>query len=343
VLAFVPPAGAEAVRAWQARRLRPLVWTALAAAAVPLAFCLPLIRAARTYADHFWARPGAASLAEFAAFLFGAALIPLGVLLAAAGVSHLLRDPEKAVPARAEAPRFRPPADELAAVLLFLATPVLALLLAATVTGAFAPRYAISAAIGAGVLPAWLLAAAFRSRARPAVMAVCLLSGFFVLRAAHELRQAARKDAVRAGTIAFLSARTHPELPVLIADPHLFFELSHEAPATLRRRLFYFAEPELALARLGTATMDRCLTELSRWAPLRLESFREFLSSGRTVLVYGYPAYGEWVVGELLARRANLSILGAHEGRLLLAATAAPAGVPVSSSLSAYPGTRARR
>jgi hypothetical protein len=336
VLLFVPLAGAEALRSWTGGRFRPYVWVALATGAVPLVFWLPLIRAARTFSGSFWAKPTATSVAEFALFLFGGALLPFGALIVAGLVLHFSKRAAGAAGIRSRVQRITLPPGEIAAMILFLSIPISAFILAVALTGAFTSRYSLAAVIGAGLLGAWLMASAFGAHLRPAILAVFLLSSFFGARVIYEFRHAVGKDAEHAGMLHFLKAAT-PESLVLIPDPHLFFELSHEAPRSLQRRLVYFAEPRLALQYVGTDTMDRCLELMSRVAPLRLIKLSEFLRSGSDILVYGYPAvYGEWAVQEMVARHLRISVVGAYDGRLLLHAASG-----LGSSAPSVPGNSA--
>lgn len=338
VFLFLPLAGAEAVRFWTRHRWRWHVWGALVVGAAPLLVYLPLIRAARTYSGTFWAKPGITSIVTYAQFLIGPGLLAFCLLLLAAGLWHLWSGPRGR-----RKPEARP-TDEIAAIVLFLSIPVFALAVALTVTGAFTPRYALSAAIGAGVFAAWLMAAAFDTGTRPAILAACLLSLFILARDVHDFRRTVQVAASHASIIRYLSGPATSGMPVTIADPQLFFELSHEAPPQLQSRLRYFAEPLLALQYLGTDTVDRCLVTMSRWAPLRLESFQKFLGSGESILIYGYPAVWEWAVQDLVSRKVPVSAIGAYENRLLLAAGPVTAERHSGDSASApRSGATARR
>lgn len=313
VLLFAPLAAAEAVYTWRARRIRRSVWLALALGAAPLLIYLPLIRGARTYSGTFWARPGFGTLGEFLPFLFDFLALPLAAVLIWAGASLLAR-PKSVAPPKAV------PLEEIAAALGYIALPVIAVALGKAVTGAYTHRYALAAVIGFCVFAAWTLAAVFGGRARPALAIAALLSVLFFARAAWEYREVSRAAARQAHMIDFLENRTDPALPIAIADPHVFFEISHYAPPSLAPRLRYYADPKLARQYVATDTVDRGLLAMRHWAPLRVEPFppRE-----PEFLIYGHPSVYAWLVPELAARRFPLAITASIEERLL-----ARAGTP---------------
>ncbi|MGE5646103.1 MAG: hypothetical protein ACM336_09960 [Acidobacteriota bacterium] len=312
VLLFAPLAAGEAVRTWRAGRLQWRVWAALAAGAAPLVAWLPLIRGARSYSGTFWARPGYGSLAEFLPFLFDFRALPLAVVLIAAG-AWLLARPKSVAPGEAT------PLEETAAAVGFMALPVLAVAIGKAATGAYAHRYALAAAAGFCVFAAWALAAIFGGRTRPALAIAAPLSVLFFARAAWDYREASRQAARHAHMIEYLESRAEAALPIVIADPHVFFELSHYAPRPLARRLRYYADAKLARRYVGTDTVDRGLLAMRQWAPLDVEPFppRE-----REFLIYGHPSVYAWLVPELARRGFPMEITGSIEERLLVRAGA---------------------
>ena len=122
-------------------------------------------------------------------------------------------------------------------------------------------------------------------------------------------------------TIRFLEQPDGRGSDIAVADPHLFFELSHQAP-DLRDRIFYIAEPGIALRQVGTDAVDRGVMDMSRWAPLRVRTLADVMQSGRPFLIYGHPAPNgwAWLVQELVARRVPMSVAGYFDSRFLLTA-----------------------
>jgi hypothetical protein len=196
----------------------------------------------------------------------------------------------------------------MAAAVTFPALPLLAALTAALATGAYTPRYALAGATGIFLLGAWSLAWAFRDRPRSAILAAIFLSCYFV--ASSVFSFASITDAAnRQPVIWLLEHYASDRLPVAIANPHMFFELSHQAPPALRTRFFYIAAPEVAAAFLKAGSVDRGILGMQPWADLRVKRLEDVLSSGSPFLVFGYPGPWAWLVPELASRKIPMSVV----------------------------------
>lgn len=323
VLLFVPLATAELVRWLVTRRHQWHRWVAIGIGGLPLIVYLPLIRSATSYSQTFWAKVEFGSINDYIAFVLTPALLPLAGLVLWAGAQSLLR--LRSTDHAGAAQAIRPPLVDVVAVFGFLALPVLAIILALTVTGAYTHRYALSAVIGMSVLGAWMLAAGFGGLSRTALTAAAVLSLFFVGKQARAARSISGASSYRHAIVEFLQAQQTSNYPIAIVDPHLFFELSHDAPA-FRHRLFYVAEPRLALRHVGTDAVDRGVIGMSQWAPLQVRKLTEVTGSRQPFLIYGYPAPAgwDWLVQELSSLRIPMSSMGSFQGRLLLLAQPAP-------------------
>ena len=323
VLLFVPLAAAEVVRWLVIRRHRWLVWVALGMGGMPLVVYLPLIRSATSYSQTFWAKVDFGSLNDYFAFVLVPALLPLAALALWASAQYLLRF--RSVEHSVTMPAVRPPLIDAVAVFGFVALPLLAVVIALGVTGAYTHRYALSAVVGMSVLGAWMLSAGFGGLSRAALTAAAVLSLFFVGKQVRTVRSLSGGGSHHQAIVDFLERRQTGNYPIAIVDPHLFFELSHEAPA-LRRRIFYVAEPRLALQHVGTDAVDRGVIGMSRWAPLQVRKLAEVTGSSQPFLVYGYPGQApwDWLVQELSSLRVPMSLIGSFHGRLLFLAQPAP-------------------
>lgn len=313
VLLFPPIAIAELAVAWTERRIRWTVWLGLLVAMLPLVLWLPLIQAARSYSGTFWAQAGPSSIADFYAFVLFPALLPLLGFIAAIWLRYILR------PATARLTVF-PTLPESVCILSLSATPVLAIVLGRFVTGAYTHRYAVFAITGIAIAVAWLLMLLLGSRTRPALMAAVILTIFFFAREVRRLSSMA-DDYDHAADAEFLTEHV-PTGEIAIADPHLFFELSHQAPPSLRTRLFYIADRPAALRHLDTDAVDRSVMDIKSLAGLRVRGLPEVLASGEPFGVYGYPGNWVWLVEELADRRIPISITSSYGKRLLLVAGA---------------------
>jgi hypothetical protein len=331
VLIFVPLAVAETVRWYVDRKPRWPVLVAFIAGGLPLLAYLPLIRSASAYSGTFWAKVGAGSLNDFLSFVLVPALLPLAALGLWASTESLFGSQQgdsSGVPRAIRHSR-----AEFAAVLGFSLLPVITIVIALAVTGAYTHRYALCAVTGISVLGAWMMSQVFRARSGPALIAVTVLSLFFIgkqARTASWIATVANHQAI----IHFLETNVSGDSAVGIADPHLFFEISHQAPG-LRGHIFYVAQPDLALRHVGTDAVDRGVMDMSRWAPLRLRKLADILASSQPFMIFGYPAPAPWawIVQELASLHVPMSVRASVNGRLLLVVNPkSPAAPSVSNS-----------
>jgi hypothetical protein len=309
VLLFPPFFLAECAFVWQNRKVRWPVLAALTAGALPLLFWLPYIQAARTYSSTFWAKASASSVPEYYGFILIPALVPLMAFVVVAGVRHLRRQADTFE-------TFVPSLPEMVCVLSLSAMPVIAVALGRFITGAYTHRYVIFAAIGIVIFLMWLLVRAFGARTMPALLSAGLLTMFILAREGRSMRSAGQPFN-RSADIRFLTEKV-PAGEIAIADPHLFFELNHQAPPALRSRIYYIADRAAAFRNVGTDAVDRGVLDMKNFAGLRVRGLNEILDSKQEVPVYGYPAYWVWLVAELQRRGIPMTITAASDTRLLL-------------------------
>ncbi len=311
VLLFVPLATAEACRSWVKKRLNWSVWLAFAAAAACLLLYLPLIHSARSYSATFWSKPRLDSLIGFVMFFVSPALL---ALLGAALLWVVFANKKTGRPS-ADFPTF-----ELVAVLgMFLIVP-LAIAIGKLVTGAYAHRYAVSGVLGLSFLLVWMLASAFEARSGPANVLAVLFSCAFLIRMVPGVgvtNGIAGYD--HSGVIRVLEHDVPKDLPIAVADPLLFFELFHQSPPEIRSRLFYVAEPKIAVRRVGTDTIERSFIDVQTIASLPVKTLASVLNSGETFLIIGYPAVSfAWLVEELTSLHVPMSVAGSLGQGLIL-------------------------
>jgi len=319
VLLFVPLVIAEAFRSWVNKRLNWPVWLAFAAAASCLLLYLPLIRSARSYSGTFWSKPRWDSLIGFLMTFASPAIPPLlgGALLWAVFAN------KKTARTSADAPgRWSFPSFELVAVLGLSGIVPLAILIGKFVTGAFVLRYALAGVLGVTFLLVWMLAWAFDKRSTPATVLALLFSCAFLIRMVPGVGATNGISGYNhSGVIQVLEHGVPNDLPIAVADPMLFFELFHQSPAELRSRLFYAADPKIAIRRVGTDTMERALTDVRTIASLPVKPFASVVNSSQKFLIIGYPAVSfGWLVEELTALHVPMSVVGSlGQGLILLA------------------------
>jgi hypothetical protein len=315
-------AAGEVVRSLERRRLDVPVWLALGLPALVLIPHLPLIRAAAAYSGAFWAPPQWVNVPDYYLNLLSPAVVPASVLaLYAVSAASLPGRPRPFVVAA------RPPRHELAAVLAFVSIPVVCVVLAKTMTGAFVDRYAIAGVIGCAALVGLGtgMAAAHRP-SLPLVAVVCLLSWFVLSSAREYIQPTGFSQPIRQGTVdrpdQWTAAWRGSGLPVVIADPHTFVVLSRYSRPDFRSRIVYLADPDRALKSLGHNSVERGMLDLiGPWFGMRVERYERFLNDHDAFLVYGdFVRLGflSWILPDLQGRGMRTELLNRAGDNMLL-------------------------
>lgn len=327
VFVLMPLALGEAVRTVTRRRLDITVWAALAIAVLPLAWHLPLIKAASAYSGAFWSAPQWVNLPDFYQDLLTPALVPITAILILAVIHHAAAG-HGASPEDDEARRMLP-LHELAVIAGFVLIPLVSVVVAKLVTGAFVNRYAVAAVIGLSVLAGQATELAFRRRPAVRVLVAACLAGWFVLSQARELLTPTGVSmpfgAVSVARPAeWVAAQPERDLPLVVADPHTFTVLSHYGTPSIKSRIVYLADPERALKILGQNSVERGMLDLVQpWFHLNVVRFEPFVTEHSRFLVYGdfvRLTFLNWIVVELRARGWHTELLNrAGDNMLLLA------------------------
>ena len=312
-LVLAPIVAGECVRIARERQIDRGVVIALMSgilAAVPL---YPLVAASASQRSTFWARGSWNQLPETYVFVLNAlwsvpaALIgaAIAALLAIAWLRRVDRDP---------APRTIRP-HEAIAIATAVGIPVLGVLLGRLVTGVFIPRYALAAVPGVCIaipLTIWRL----DSRRSRADVLLCAVLAWVVL---TETRTAL----VRAGggvidplaDRAVLIAALHDPAPTVLSSSLQYVQFWYYLPPQLKPRLHYLADPDRALNRTGSDTIDRGYLALGRWTALPVEPFDTYVRRQPSFRVY--HAGSGWLLDELVESGASVVEI-AHDpaGRL---------------------------
>jgi hypothetical protein len=181
-------------------------------------------------------------------------------------------------------------------------------ILGKTITGAYTDRYAIPGVIGVSILLAWSLSSRVGCCPGLGLAITAVIFAMFVESAVRSQQNFARSVQEEAATYRFLESQSAGKLPVVIAAPHLFFELSHDTAGRRPTELTYLADVPLALEYTGTDTVERGLLELKRLAPLDVEDFHRFCASHSEFLIYGYPDVWDWLSQELIYQGRRLVV-----------------------------------
>ena len=319
ILVIFPLALGEMVRTLARRRVDAPLWAAFGLAVTPLLLHLPLIKQARLYSGTFWAPPLWLGIPDFYYNMLASAVLPLAAMLFLAGIYPAIFPsitPTQNQAAQSQATSFAPPIHEVMAAFGFVLIPVICVVLAKLVTGAFTDRYAIPAIIGFSILVAFIAAKLFDNTAlTAAALVICIVGWFGVL----ELRavQAVSGNSLNA-TIELLQSEGESSLPIVASDPHTFIELAHYAPPEIASRLVYLADPPTALRRLGYDSVERGMIDLLKpWFGLNVTDYKSYTASHPRFLTYGSFGFLNWITPQLEEDGMRIEMRGRNGGKFL--------------------------
>jgi hypothetical protein len=197
--------------------------------------------------------------------------------------------------------------QELALALGFALIPLVAIVCAKFVTGAFTARYAACSVLGLSILLAWSLARIEQGSELLGPAALAVVLGCWLITCARQYRQFQGDVEGQTQTFEFLVSN-NSGIPIVIASPHLFFVMSHRAAMEGRKPFVYLADVPLAVKYTDTDDVERGLLALRAMAPLDVEDFGHFMASGRSFLLYGFPDPFGWVLPEAIRMGRSISV-----------------------------------
>lgn len=310
VLLLVPIGVGEAARALVRRRLDWPVAAALLAAAPALALYLPLTGyAGQVVFGGPLFEPTLASIGTSYDVTLGPLFWPV-VCAAAIGswsfVTH-----------RRDGSSGGMPVYELAAAMVLLAAPMLAVLQAEGLGSAFMPRYGLIGVLGAAVV----VAAAVASAARTELAGIAIAATLIAMPAAetagriYHAWSGVADPSARGRSAGFVTAR--PDLPFVSSSALQFVELERYGDVSLRDRLYYLHDLDAALRFTGSNVFELALPAHAKWLALRgrQATYREFVELHRQFIVYGPAAHPlDWLIPTLRADGALIRWLGSYPG-----------------------------
>jgi hypothetical protein len=318
VLVFFPLLLGETIRFFERKRVDLPVLAAIAMGSIPLGLFMSLILAARRYSGTFWAKPHWMDMLGFYYYLLSPSVILLACVPMLLAADSVFESNQEAVGS------FRIPKYEIAAALGFALIPSISVFLAKTVTGAFTNRYALPAVIGVSILLAWSLFVLARNKAGPGLLVAFLGLCVFLVSGTKTYRGLTGWAISAEQQLQFLSDQRADGLPIVVADPHFFFELSYLAAGKGPPWLVYLADRELALKYTGTDDVELGLVNFKKWAPIDVEDFHQFTAAKKEFLIYG-PGHGpgavySWIIPELAKEEWKFAVKGSKAGQMLLLA-----------------------
>jgi len=230
----------------------------------------------------------------------------VGLLVAAAGIVGLVRRRGTGIDA--------PPAYEVVAAGAFALLPLVCVVVAGAITGAYVHRYALPAVIA----PAVLLPLAVHRLDPPRVVAptlVVLTAAFFgaVFLDDYDTITIDRRDERVLATLVSRAADEF-ELPVAISHPHAALELSRYGPRAVTTRMLNLAGPAEARRFVDSDSTELALLELDPLAPLDVEPFETYIRSNRAFVLLWKPYFRDWLRPALEAEGRSLRPIRVEHG-----------------------------
>jgi hypothetical protein len=309
VLLYLPLAGGEAVRLYHSRKIDWGVWAAFAAGGAPIVWRLSTVIGVVKGFAHPWAAPYPEQAIEFWDNSLQHAASFLTLLLALLALSIILsrKKPDTAgsvIPPLAD--------HELAAGVLFLAIPLVAVAGALVVTHMFTPRYAVIALAGFSFLAPMVAAHVCGGRALPGFLLVAALTVGFGL---SSLAVPPSRNPFEAEPVLREALQ---QGPVAISDGQLFLRMWHYAPEPLKSRLLFLADNDAALKYMGFDTIDGGIRVLQSWSSIRVIEYQSFARPGREFLVYQNTLRPGWLISKVVDDGATVEIRKYQGSRALI-------------------------
>ncbi len=317
VLLLFPLMLAEIVRTLSRRKTDLCVWAMMLLGLVPLLCVIPLIKQAATYSSGFWTEFGWNSIQTFYFYQFAPAILPILALLILTAMDAWIRPNWRANSEKRIAGRF--PLHELIALLGLILTPVVALIAAFLVTGAFTDRYVLQASIGMSALIAVGMAGLFNNRAHLAVVFIFLIGIGFLARGVNIANLVKNDVKDLEATVSLMQSECREDLPIVLSDSHIFTKLSYYGPPEVATRLLYLADPDASLRYLGHNSVEKGMLDLLKpWFNLNVQEYDAYRNAHHRFYLYGDPEHFlNWVMRDLQVSGQDLQLKGQNQEMLL--------------------------
>ena len=289
VFALLPFFLAEAVQFGMTRQMRLGVWIALLSGFVPLAYSIPILNTLnRNFAAHIWSRPTLEIAMNSYSWYFlkpeswpGLYLAAIACVAALFTILMTLRKPSRVAPSAGA------PIPELILVLGLLSLPLVGFTVAALTHSGMIAKYMVPSLLGFPLalgfalprLPQWGLLL-------PAVAACLLLSVLVPQERQYWSRYTGEFVSPAVFVENFVTAGGHPDLPVLVSDPHDFMVLQHYCDRSWQKRFVSVIDAEQAVVYTGNDSADKQLEVLRQYTSLPIYDFKPFLAEHSQFLVY---------------------------------------------------------
>ncbi len=169
--------------------------------------------------------------------------------------------------------------------------PLCVLMLSLHTTHVFQSRYVLWAVLGFAILLAALLCRAARGSAAVGVILLGLLVALAASGELSYLRQVKARPALIEAEIVRRALASLPDSAehIVVADPHVFMELSYYADTRVRKRLIYPLSRDLELRDSGRDTASLMLAGLSRHTELPILPYDEVFAANPRFFLAAMP------------------------------------------------------
>lgn len=293
LLLYIPLAGAELFRTTRSRRINWPVWLAFAAGGAPVVWRLARISNTVRSISHgaaSWSPAYPEQVVEFweTTLQHSLSFVVLGLAFMAIWmIGRRSRGNSELAPTLAP--------HELAAGVLFLAIPVVAVGGGLLVTHMFTERYAFIAITGPVILAVAMAARLSGGRSLAGFLLLCLAvlpMGFVLLEVPPHVNPFTQEpllaDALQKG-------------PVVIPDGQMFLQMWQYAPAALRPEILFLADEASATKYMGFDSIDGGLRLLRPWSSIQVLDYGEFATTGKEFTVYQNSLKPGWVLSRVIA------------------------------------------
>lgn len=288
-LAFFPIAAGELVRSIERRRIDLRIWVALAIASLPILAYMPLINhAIKTFGPHAWNKPTPDFLFDSYDEMIEVILYPTLAIFVAGAATWAYRRKARGYSRPGILPR-----HELAAVVVNMAYPFLAYVIAVARAGMISPRFVIPMSYGFAIAAVitW-----YRMFSRQALAAVFLLALCF--------SWAVTRDGVCAYD--YLSQRSafnhvRDSLPVsdtiAVSDSLLVLPLHHYSSPQVASRIVFPLDFKAIHKYKGEDSLEQNLWNGRQLFPVPLVSLQQLENDMKNYLIV--TTQGNWLLQQL--------------------------------------------
>ena len=321
-LLLLPLAVGELVRTRVRKKIDRAVWCVLCLSPFALLLYLPLLLGVRAeYQAGFWSPVEWMDLYGFYLFLLVPVFIPACLALTVIAAANRFDRSPGTTPGRIWPTVFPP--HERAAIYALTFTPMIYVLAATLLTGAFVYRYPLAAVFAISVVFAEILYSWLGPRSKAAWFGCAVLFGAFLVNrlipSTRLLGQPAPQQRVEAVLDQIRSSTKNSSEPIVFSSPQHYLQYNHYAAAALRSRFVYVADPEAAIEFTSTNSCDVSLIKLAPWSSARVTDYERFLAEHSCFFVVHHKKQRfSWIVDRLRSEGEELEVVSDGEARQIL-------------------------